>query len=223
MKYKIIDDGSNQRVVQFIAEDGESIIARTRPVLTDKYGHEYVKIPNPYHHFNLYTKRIKDAVKQVVYGIGDAITSNDVGRDNISVIMFLDRVYGSSIKQKYINEWQDAKFGYSIYGYYSNGIGSSCTFNKDGRIYFPGEGTPLVFDDLSDAYSKISEWESDAIYASIKYKKMKDDCEKEDFLKSMPDVVFHMLFNYLCFGERMNECGGKFILKVCQAIKTDAN
>ncbi len=219
MKYKIIECHNGHKSVQFIAEKGERIFGDgIRPVLV-KDGHEYVKIPNPHHKFNLYSHRIKDAINQIQYGIGDALYSNH----HDSVVMFLDRRYGNAIKQKTIEGWKNTKFGYSIYGYYENKIGSDSKFNKNGDFYFSDISDPdsqLIFDDITDAYSKIDEWTSDTLNAATIYKSIKhDDVNMTAFIRNMPEVVYHMLWNYVSSSEELNESGGKYILEVCQDIR----
>lgn len=84
----------------------------------DENGHEYIYVPNfssnnGVKNFN--KDCIKDAVEQVMTGLGDVISVlNFLGMKLISVLYFLDREYGEELKQKSIEGWKDTKFCYVI-------------------------------------------------------------------------------------------------------------
>lgn len=232
MKYEIINENGIKNV-HFHEEEGERIIGKSRPVKMDEDGHEYVTVPNPKNpkHASLFTGRIKDAVEQIRNGIGDCIISRNgipFGSSHIiSVVMFLDREYGEKIKKKFIDGWKDAKFAYSVCGYYRRSISGPTKFTEDGEIWndwFPEVNKkPFVsFSSEEEAEELIKKWTKMAIEASEKYKVLdsiqdrnSDEAKKiMEYTKALPYVVLHLTSNHY---EPDSE-SGDYILEVTQEL-----
>ena len=127
------------RIARCISEDGKSIKryaifkdrSRRRPIQIDDKGREFFEVDNwiqsnpELDDFNYgYLKEIlqysfnrkpEDAVESIRRGYGDVISVKYIFGKIESVLYFLDREYGESLRKKTIEGWQQAKFGYVLY------------------------------------------------------------------------------------------------------------
>lgn len=233
MKYEIINE-SGKKKVKFYEENGEHIVDKVRDVKTDKYGHEYVRVPNPKNpkHINMFTGRIKDAVEQIRFGIGDCIISNggiSFGSRIDSVALFLDREYGDKIKNQSIDGWKNAEFGYAIEGYFKHSMGGPVKYTEDGELWndwFPElNKKPFVSFSLEEeANELIQKWTKMAIEADKNYRaldaiedKNSEEANKiREYTRSLPFVVLDLASNYADDYD-----GNDFVLEVVQLLKSN--
>ena len=114
-KYAIFKDGTPRCIIE-----------------TDDEGREYFDIQNwiqsepEMDEFNYrdslrkYTKysfsgKPADMIESIRRGYGDVISSMLLGGRIESVRYYLDREYGESLRQKTLDKWKDAKYGYVLY------------------------------------------------------------------------------------------------------------
>lgn len=106
-----------------------------------------------------YRGRIKDAVDMIKNGNGDCITNIKLigGIESVSVLYFLDREIGEELRQKTLDNWKNAKFGWAITcGYNNSFLGYSMVNNKAERItVFDKDQTPMIFDTKEAAYEYV--------------------------------------------------------------------
>ena len=119
-------------------------------VNTDKEGREYFPVPNIYNDMEndrilkqLFVGRIKDAITTIRKGQGDVLSVSNMFGFAESVYRFVDRIYGEEMRQKTLEGWKNAEFGYSLKFGYLNSMSGSRFINKDYQIM-------SIFDDQND-------------------------------------------------------------------------
>lgn len=111
--------------------------SRKKPIkANDKYG-KYFEVDNELNtecktalKFS-YSGRIKDAVEMIRNGNGDCISSIKlIGLRTDKVLYFLDRQIGEELRQKSLEGWKDAKFGWAIECGNKNSFSGYLVLNK---------------------------------------------------------------------------------------------
>ena len=128
---------------------------RRRVIHTDNQGREYFHLPNKRDTRvrKSFVNRIADAVDEVVNGDGDAISVVKIlGVETMSVLYFLDREYGESLKENSIKGWKDTKFGWAI-----KEINTFSTFVSSDKIIEFSQEKAKFFANENDALSFIDE------------------------------------------------------------------
>lgn len=127
------------RIAKCISEDGKSIGryaifkdgSRRKPILVNKKGQEFFIVDNwfqsdpeldEFNHGYLtdifkysFSHKPEDMITSIRRGYGDVITARYIFGRTESVLYFLDREYGESLRKQTIEGWQQAKFGYVLY------------------------------------------------------------------------------------------------------------
>ena len=128
------------RIAKCISEDGKSIGryaifkdgSRRKPILVNKKGQEFFIVDNWFQsdpeldEFNYcnsikkymkysFSRKPKDMIESIRRGYGDVIAARHIFGRTESVLYFLDREYGESLRKQTIEGWQQAKFGYVLY------------------------------------------------------------------------------------------------------------
>lgn len=137
-EYAIFADGSEKKLIQ-----------------TDEQYGKYFEVDNelnpnqkPYMR-TIFTDRIKDAVDTIRNGDGDCIKIFSFLAKSLKVGYFLDRKIGEDIRQKFLNEWENTKFGYTIkIGHKKSAFGNCTMLNKNGQLIMPfdSDKTPMNFE-----------------------------------------------------------------------------
>ena len=123
-------------------------------------GHKYFCVDNYIDKsIDLYSKtfinRIGDAVQVVKDGNGDVISvyRSCFGGECISVWYFIDREYGEEMRNKTIEGWKDASFGYAVKFENKNSISGGYFIDKNLSALLPGQVTKenlLLFNTKDD-------------------------------------------------------------------------
>ena len=124
------------RIARCISEDGKSIKryaifkdrSRRIPIQVDDKGREYFEVDNwiqsnpeldEFNYGNLkdrlkysFNRKPEDMITSIKRGYGDVISVRHILVSLESVLYFLDREYGESLRKKTIEGWKQTKFGY---------------------------------------------------------------------------------------------------------------
>lgn len=224
MKYEIIVKPDMKKYVKFSWDYEGETYYRTHFVNKDKEGHEYVSVPNIINKKGLwlFSGRIKDAVEQIRNGIGDCILKqNFLFCRGDRVVMFLDREYGECIKAKFIEEWKNAVFGYSIEGCFHNSFNGPVKMDKDGNPCESlfGKNAPYIyFETEEEAQAKINEWTKKAKIICKNYEKLESGLATRDELelltKDTPYVIHNLTYNF-----DHNKDNIRYALEIVQVVK----
>ena len=127
------------RIAKCVSEDGKSIGryaifkdgSRRKPILVNKKGQEFFIVDNwiqsnpeldEFNHGHLidilkysFSHKPEDMITSIRRGYGDVIAARYIFGRTESVLYFLDREYGESLRKQTIEGWQQAKFGYVLY------------------------------------------------------------------------------------------------------------
>lgn len=127
------------RIARCISEDGKSIEryaifkdrSRRRLIQVDDKGREYFDVDNwiqsnpeldEFNHGNLkdrlkysFNRKPEDMITSIKKGYGDVISVRHILGRLESVLYFLDREYGESLRKQTIEGWKQTKFGYVLY------------------------------------------------------------------------------------------------------------
>lgn len=127
------------RIARCISEDGKSIEryaifkdrSRRRLIQVDDKGREYFEVDNwiqsnpeldEFNYGNLkdrlkysFNRKPEDMISSIKRGYGDVISVRHILVRLESVLYFLDREYGESLRKKTIEGWKQTKFGYVLY------------------------------------------------------------------------------------------------------------
>lgn len=87
---------------------------------------------NPGAVLGLFSGRIKDAVECIRDGYGDVISVGGWFK-TVSVIRYLNREYGESLREKSIEGWKNAEFEYAIKFSFINSFSGGYTVDKNGK------------------------------------------------------------------------------------------
>lgn len=214
LTYKFNKTKNGTKVQFFDGDRNVSFSEEGNPVYQDSQGREYVHVPNLKDELFLFNGCIKDAVDEVVNGIGDAImcgNNMNVFSCGISVVFFLNRNIGKLMKYQTIQGWENARFGYALTDFFSNSFGGHSYFDEEGKLTWDKKAQK-IFDSMEEAEQKIKE------YQVMAEKLAKDnECNKlsADDLRGYPDIVLHMLWNLMPHSE---EDEGKYILEIVQEV-----
>lgn len=144
-----------------IGEDGIKEVAvfddgRKSDIRIDNAGHKFFSVLNRVTTETTRSARyfygcIEDAVLSVKNGNGDVISASNTIGGNIDVLYFLDREYGNSLREKTLEGWKDAEFGYIVK------IGNKNSFRGFAPITPKYEDTFYVGNNLSYALFNTKE------------------------------------------------------------------
>ena len=128
-------------------------------IYKDLKGHEFYRPNNPHEKWGLFNDRIKDAVECITEDYGDVISVTDlVGSNIVDVVRYIDREYGESIRQKFIEGWKDTNFAYAIKLQFKNTLYGGYVLSKDNTLlgYGYDKANILGFDTEYDAINFIN-------------------------------------------------------------------
>ncbi len=214
LTYRLNKTKKGTKVQFFEGDKNVSYAEEGNPVYRDDQGREYVHVPNVKDNLFLFNGCIKDAVDEVINGIGDAIlcgNNMNIFSCGISVVMFLNRNIGNLMKYQSIQGWKGARFGYALTESFSNSFGGLSYFDEEGKFTWDKK-TQKVFETKEEVEQKVKEYQAAA------EKLAKDDGYKKlsaDELRDCPDIILHMLWNLLPNSE---EDEGKYILEIVQEV-----
>lgn len=224
MKYEIITKPDMKKYVKFSWDYEGETYHRTHFVNKDKEDHEYVHVPNVTNKKGLwlFSGKLKDAVEQIRNGLGDCILKeNFLFCRGDSVVMFLDRKYGESIKAKFIEGWKNAVFGYSIEGCFHNSFNAPVKMDKNGNpceSLFGKTAPYIYFETEEEAQAKINEWTAQAERIYKNYEKLDAGLatreELELYTNETPHVVMNLANNF-----DPKEKENPYDLKIVQVLK----
>lgn len=209
------------RIARCISEDGKSIGryaifkdgSRRRPILVDNKGQEFFIVDNwiqsnpelnefNHGHFTdivkySFSRKPEDMITSIKRGYGDVIAVKHIFGRIESVLYFLDREYGESLRKQTIEGWQQAKFGYVLYLdsiALNRNTGSSDYLRKD-----------IFFNSYKDAIKLAERIVKDSVEIADKIQGL-IYCEKAPYMEFMEDIdnpVVELVFDQ--FEEIYNE------------------
>lgn len=196
-----------------------------RIVQKDEAGREFFYVPNyrSGHSFKLFTDRIKDAIETIREGYGDVLAVRTLfGTKSESVLRYLDREYGESLRSQTIVGFEDAEFGYSLKFGYLNSMSGSRFISKSKKIIgFQSESEHIFFENETDANSFKLELLAEAEEILVQYnevKATKDDKKISEFVeKNYRDDIVSTLWAVMAEPSDKNN----WKLEAVQVIKKD--
>lgn len=246
---KTIDE--NKKVVNISLTDDEKKrfheVRRNHPDLSriicvDENGKEYFSVPNirtvSHNPTLLFSGHIKDAIDEIRYGIGDAITSSSLFQgmfkctrtSTIRVCHYLDREYGESLKKKSIEGWKDAKFCYAIQLYNRMSMSSGYLLTTDYDFFVPitseDENKEVwQFDSYEEAVKIADSLEKESKEMVKLIESVDENITSDEFNQLMDQ--FHTVVRYSsedglkCFHnpEKIPEDKNPWIIRIIQDVK----
>ena len=144
-EFKVVKCLENGKVNEFVVfADG----SRKKIIQVDEQYGKYFEVENELNaKCKTFSGRIKDAVDTIKAGNGDCIKSMQTFGRHDKVVYFLDRTIGEKLRQKFLNGWSDAKFGWAIEcGNKNSFSGYSMLNSKMEKISaFNEDDKPMVF------------------------------------------------------------------------------
>lgn len=146
-------------------------------------GREFYFPNNANDDLGLFSKKVKDAYQYIKDGYGDCITKSEfLGITPREVIRFIDREYGESIRQEFLEDWKGVEFDYGI---------------EFSTIDLPSEGRLICKD--NNIFTFINKPEDILHFNSNK--------EAEEYIKEVEDISLSLVNEYnslhnLCTGDR---------------------
>lgn len=151
---------------------GSKVIRREIQINND--GYEFFSVPNllnnPTHSVinQLFTNRTKDAMETIKNGDGDLWISYYTGGE--VVIYFLDRKYGSAVRESFLKSWGDYKFAYTI------NYGREILMDTNGNFF----DTPRYFETENEAEEYLNTLKMRAMQQVKEFESLSDE-EKKNF------------------------------------------
>lgn len=187
-KYAIFKDGTPRCIIE-----------------TDGEGREYFSVPNwvqsdpemdkfkyrdnmlKYMKYS-FTGKPKDMILSIRRGDGDVISRGFLRLE--SVLHFLDRDYGESLRKKTLEGWRGAKFAYGLYC-------NSIPVNTRGRLEY--EKQDIYFESAKDAIELATKIAEEAYQKAFSLAGLpwKDDAEYLSFLDDTRNPLERIVFDLL--------------------------
>lgn len=181
-----------QQIVEI--QIGDDVIRRR--IEADDKGYRFFYVPNLLNNptssklNRIFTMRIKDAVETIRNGDGDALhVSNLFG--TINVKYFLDRNYGSDLREIFLKGWEGVKFAYAIR------YGGTCELDTDNNF---SSSTIHIkyFDTEFEATNYLSDLQKNAVQYAKKYRTLdenKQSCfwSENSFSEAMESLILFEL------------------------------
>lgn len=188
-------------------------------------GKEYYYPSNPHNKLGLFSDLPKDAIECIKNGLGDTLeVTNVLGMRLEHVVRFLDREYGECIRQKSLQGWKNAKFGYGVKFQYLDSLNSGRVVCEDKSLFCNIGEKILVFDTEKEASIFINEINKKAKEYFDEYVEAEKTNTADTFLEriksEMECGVFSVYWHVLnaLDTERDRGCP-QYKLKVIQVVK----
>ena len=169
---------------------GDNVIERK--IKVDDEGHQFFYVPNLMHtpsssRINqLFTNRIKDAAETIKNGDGDVLCVSNLF-STINVLYFLDRNYGSILREEFLKGWEDVKFSYAIT------CGNTSTLDTDDN-FSSSTNTTHYFDTEIEANNYLSNLKNYALQYAKKYQSLTENKQSSFWLEnSFPDAIENLI------------------------------
>ena len=195
LKYEIFVNEKGEEKVRF---DGYE---KVHGVFTDKNGYKYFSIPNmknPSNVFKSFLYSVKDAYEAIKDGDGDVILISTFFIGNsMSVIRYIDREYGDSLRKQFLDGWKNPKFKYCIR--ISGGdMYASLFVTKNYNLSADDiSDNLLLFDTEKEAIEEIEKIKTKTKTCIEKYNSCTDDAEIDKYLDELlnEQVYYTLLSN----------------------------
>lgn len=186
MNYKIIEEKNGKFVV---FENGERY-----SVGIDKNGMEYFHVDNQYSPdlFKLFIGRVRDVYMTIRDGDGDAVATNILFEKNESVVRFLDREYGESLRKQVLAESEKFEFGYSVKFGFKDSMHGYNHVAKDlnGVLgFFDNPYDYIYFNTETEAEEAKNGWIKKAQIFTEKYNSIKKEGNEKEIEKVADDCL----------------------------------
>lgn len=142
-----------------VTEDGEVY------QLSELDGIKYFYIDNPYDKSSLsarrFYNRIYDAVRAVREDYADALvgpTGDCIFSFSTKPVVFLDRDKAEEYRQKTLDGWKDAEFGYSVYCGSKKSMSGYSEVFENGDFGILASGKQMIFKTEDEAKAKLNEY-----------------------------------------------------------------
>ena len=183
LKYEIFVNENGEEKVRF---DGYK---KEYAVSVDENGYKYFSIPNmrnPSNIFKSFLYRIKDAYDAIKDGDGDVliISTLFIGK-SMRVIRYIDREYGESVRQEFLDGWKDTKFKYCIRVTGNNTYISSFVTKDYNLSVDEISDNLLLFDTEKEAIEEIEKIKTKSKTCIEKYNSITDDAEIDKYLDEL--------------------------------------
>lgn len=135
----------------------------------DEDGKEYYNISNPKGKLKLFTDYPKDAIDCILEDLGDVIliiTNSDFDFLFLRVIRYIDREYGEQLRQKTLEDWKDAKFGYAIKFGYRYLLFDGYLINEKKELHRYSDNSKIL---IFNNYNKAKKFVDEILTTSKKY------------------------------------------------------
>lgn len=188
-EFAIFSDGSRKKLIQNDEKYGKYFEVDNE--LNDEYSGFLSSL-----NFS-YRGRIKDAVDMIRNGNGDCIKTLHyvvLGRID-QVVYFIDRKIGEEVRQKSLEGWENAKFGWAIECGNKNSFSGYIMLNKKlERIsIFDEDKTPISFDNKEEAKTYIEDLVARSKYyakrIATKLSGVEDDERRREIFFSVLDEI----------------------------------
>ncbi|MCM1214043.1 MAG: hypothetical protein NC548_05935 [Lachnospiraceae bacterium] len=160
MNVKFVPTKDQQLVEIFV--DGAHL--DTRNVSTDETGHKYIHVPNLFRQNGSvlekfsFRHRVGDMVTHIRNGWGDCIQVTHLLVRSESLVWFLDREYGDTMRQKSLEGWKGTEFKWAVFE--TNRTFGDCPVNVRGELVHQFIGTTVI--DADDIHIQYYDTEKDA-------------------------------------------------------------
>ena len=199
LKYEIFVNEKGEEKVRFEGYE------KVHGVFVDKNGYKYFSIPNmknPSDIFKTFLYSVKDAYDAIKDGDGDVllISTFFIG-NSMSVIRYIDKEYGESLRQQFLDGWKNAQFKYCIR--ISGGDMYNSLFVTKNYNLLANETSDnlLLFDTEKEAIEEIEKIKTKSKACIEKYNSCTDDAEIDKYL----DELMNEHLYYTLLGSRDKE------------------
>lgn len=192
----------NEKNVEFVNDEHGNAY---RVFESKKYNNEkYIDVRNRLNTddkqpFNeLFSGRIKDAIETIKNGDGDVIQVTSFFKNKmINVIHFLNREFGEEIREKSLDGWKDAKFGWIItFGSKCSTMGAHPVTEKNEIHVSSDNDAPKVFDTMGDAKAYMTSLLDTAKTYAEKYSDIAVDKNAGEIEKLKKDLFQELITNF---------------------------
>lgn len=178
----------------------------------------------------LFIGRIKDAYEAIVQGHGDVIGTSQIfgplGFRSENVRKYIDREYGEALRQKTLEGWKDAVFGFNVVFGYNDSMQGPRPLCEDDTLFSPlaGEDQKIrFFETEEEAQKYLDEKMSIAQPMAKEYTELEDELRsmwlKTHFITRHDHMTIIWELFYAMSKEKLDEEEKKFTFEIRQAVK----